>query len=62
MSREWQRAAAPVRETETHRHKPLLHTKMDRETVRARSRDRDTESSVPCGPGAPEQRSSTVSN
>ena len=36
--------------------------KMDRETVCARSRDRDRESSVPCGSGAPEQRSSTVSN
>ena len=29
MSREWQRAAAPVREAETYRHKPLLHTKKD---------------------------------
>ena len=31
MSREWQRAAAPDRETETHKHKPLLHTKKDRQ-------------------------------
>ena len=36
--------------------------KMDRETVCARSRDRDRESSVPCGSGAPVQRSSTVLN
>ena len=31
MPREWQRAAAPDRETETHKHKPLLHTKKDRQ-------------------------------
>lgn len=54
------------RQSERQRHtaKSPYYTqrKMDRETVRARSRDRDTESSVPCGSGAPEQRSSTVSN
>ena len=51
-------------ERQRHTDKSPYYTqrKMDRETVRARSRDRDTESSVPCGSGAPEQRSSTVSN
>ena len=51
-------------ERQRHTDKSPYYTqrKMDRETVRARSRDRDTESSVPCGSGAPEQRRSTVSN
>lgn len=50
MSREWQRAQHQS-ERQRHTDKSPYYTqrKMDRETVRARSRDRDTESSVPCG-------------
>lgn len=54
VSREWQRKQ---HQSERQRHTDTIpyytQRKMDRETVRARSRETETESSVPCGSWCP---------